>query len=223
MPSNVKTYDGSEDPEDHLKSFQSVAKVKCCAMPTWCHIYEPIEIHHIKQREGGSMEDFVQRFKTESRHVKGAPECMRILGFMHEITNLELIKRAEENASDMETTGSWAKTKFRYKGRLQESTKTNRRINQGWKVVARNQGAKTRKQKGLAESSKERRCFWEGQSYGDPNGSAMERVARQRITQSFSPDPEILFPPLGDEDGTKGSMITEAEIGGHFIHRMYVD
>ncbi|GJS61120.1 hypothetical protein Tco_0655904 [Tanacetum coccineum] len=35
---------------------------------------DPFEIHHIKQREGESTEDFVRRFKTESRDVKGAPE-----------------------------------------------------------------------------------------------------------------------------------------------------
>ncbi|GJW87022.1 hypothetical protein Tco_0162362 [Tanacetum coccineum] len=48
-----------------------------------------------------------------------------------------------------------------------------------------------------------------------------QKIAKQRITQSFSPDPEILFPPLGEEDGMKGPMIIEAEIGGHFIHRIY--
>nr|GEV52482.1 reverse transcriptase domain-containing protein [Tanacetum cinerariifolium] len=37
-----------------------------------------------------------------------------------------------------------------------------------------------------------------------------ERVARQRITQSFSPNPEIFFPPLVEDEGTEGSMITEA-------------
>ncbi|GJT37102.1 hypothetical protein Tco_0936967 [Tanacetum coccineum] len=31
-----------------------------------------------------------------------------------------------------------------------------------------------------------------------------QRVARQRITQSFSSNPEISFPPLGDEDGAEG-------------------
>ncbi|GJT37101.1 reverse transcriptase domain-containing protein [Tanacetum coccineum] len=114
MPSNVKTYDGSDDPEDHLKKFQAAAKVERWAMPTWCHMFnftltgsarvwfddlppesvdsyddlkkaflanflqqkkcikDPIEIYHIKQKEGESTEDFVQRFKTESRHVKGA-------------------------------------------------------------------------------------------------------------------------------------------------------
>ncbi|GKE25310.1 hypothetical protein Tco_1436822 [Tanacetum coccineum] len=95
MPSNVKTYDGSEDPEDHLKFFQAAAKVERWAMPTWCtcltlRLLEPIG-------EGKSIEDFVQRFKSKSRHVKGAPECMRISGFMHGITNPELIKRLHEN------------------------------------------------------------------------------------------------------------------------------
>ncbi|GKC75866.1 reverse transcriptase domain-containing protein [Tanacetum coccineum] len=50
-----------------------------------------------------------------------------------------------------------------------------------------------------------------------------ERVARQRITQSFSSNPEIFFPPLGEDEGTEGPMIIEAEIGGHCIHRMYMD
>ncbi|GKG03941.1 hypothetical protein Tco_0314328 [Tanacetum coccineum] len=50
-----------------------------------------------------------------------------------------------------------------------------------------------------------------------------ERVARQKITQSFSPNPKIFFPPLGEDEGTEGAIITEAEIRGHCIHRMYVD
>ncbi|GJY54044.1 hypothetical protein Tco_0445708 [Tanacetum coccineum] len=43
------------------------------------------------------------------------------------------------------------------------------------------------------------------------------KVARQRITQSFSPNPKISFPPLGDEDGMEGLMIIEAEIGGQIL------
>ncbi|GKE31158.1 hypothetical protein Tco_1450480 [Tanacetum coccineum] len=39
MPSHIKTYDGSEDPEDHLKIFQAAAKTKRLAMPTWCHMF----------------------------------------------------------------------------------------------------------------------------------------------------------------------------------------
>ncbi|GJY94336.1 reverse transcriptase domain-containing protein, partial [Tanacetum coccineum] len=50
-----------------------------------------------------------------------------------------------------------------------------------------------------------------------------QRVARQRITQSFSPNPEISFPPIDEEEGVEGPMIIEAEVGGHVIHRMDVD
>ncbi|GKE67769.1 hypothetical protein Tco_1521930 [Tanacetum coccineum] len=50
-----------------------------------------------------------------------------------------------------------------------------------------------------------------------------ERVARQRITHSFSINPEVFFPPLGKDKGTEDPMIIEVEIGGHCVHRMYVD
>ncbi|GKC66466.1 hypothetical protein Tco_1099064 [Tanacetum coccineum] len=39
MPNNVKTYDGTGDPEDHLKIFQAVVQVERWAMPTWCHMF----------------------------------------------------------------------------------------------------------------------------------------------------------------------------------------
>ncbi|GKA18418.1 reverse transcriptase domain-containing protein [Tanacetum coccineum] len=138
MPSYIKTYDDSEDPEDHLKIFQAAAKVEHWAMLTWCHMFnftftgstrvcfddlppesvdsyddlkeaflanfhqqkkcikDPVEIHHIKQREGESTKDYVRRFKVESRDVKGASKIMRISRFMHGIINPELIKRLHD-------------------------------------------------------------------------------------------------------------------------------
>nr|GFB29287.1 reverse transcriptase domain-containing protein [Tanacetum cinerariifolium] len=59
-------------------------------------IKDSVEIHHIKQREGESTKDFVRRFKVESRDVKGAPEIMKISGFIHGITNPEMIKRLHD-------------------------------------------------------------------------------------------------------------------------------
>nr|GEX06613.1 pentatricopeptide repeat-containing protein At4g32450, mitochondrial-like [Tanacetum cinerariifolium] len=61
------------------------------------YIKDPVEIHHIKQREGESMKAFMERFKVESMHVIGAPECMRISGFIHGITNSDLIKKLNDN------------------------------------------------------------------------------------------------------------------------------
>ncbi|GJT94752.1 reverse transcriptase domain-containing protein [Tanacetum coccineum] len=203
MPSHVKTYDGSGDPEDHLKLFQSAAKTEGWAMPTWCHMFnstltgnarvwfdklpkesidsyedlrtafrenylqqtkhikDPVEIHHIKQRDGESTEDFMERYKAEVLDVEGAPECMRISGFMHGITHPGLIKRL-------------------------------------YKRIPRS----------MDEMYRMTTSFL---------------VSKPRITQSFSPEMAMSFPPLREEDGTEGPMIIEVEMGGHFVHRVYID
>ncbi|GJV16918.1 reverse transcriptase domain-containing protein [Tanacetum coccineum] len=139
MPNNVKTYDGTGDPEDRLKIFQPTVQVERWAMPTWCHMFnstligaarvwfdelppesidgynglkaaflayfmqqkkyvkDPVEIHNIKQRDGETIEDFIERFKVETGLMKGAPECMRIFGFMHGVNNPELTKHLNEH------------------------------------------------------------------------------------------------------------------------------
>ncbi|GJW38898.1 reverse transcriptase domain-containing protein, partial [Tanacetum coccineum] len=295
----------SDDPEDHLKIFQTAAKVERWAMPTWCHMFNStltgsarvwfddlptesinsyddlkkaflanflqqkkcikdlVEIHHIKQREGESMEDFVQRFKTKSRNVKGAPECMRISRFMHGITNPELIKLLHDNISksvDEMMREPGRKQNFDKRGDFQNQQRSKRRHDKFTlltkslrEILALDKGKfkapppmttpvkkrnsnkfcefhgevgrntdeyKARSWKGSAKSSKKGRDVWQGQGYGNPDGATM---AEDRITQSFSLDLEISFPPLGEEDGMEGPVINEAKIGGHFIHRMYVD
>ncbi|GKC78510.1 reverse transcriptase domain-containing protein [Tanacetum coccineum] len=139
MPNNVKTYDGTGDPEDHVKFFQATAQVERWAMPTWCHMFnstligaarvwfdelppesiygykdlkaaflvyflqqkkyvkDPVEIHNIKQRDGETIKEFMERFKVETGRMKGAPECIRISGFMHGVNNPELTKRLNEH------------------------------------------------------------------------------------------------------------------------------
>nr|GEX92773.1 reverse transcriptase domain-containing protein [Tanacetum cinerariifolium] len=89
MPNNVKMYDGTGDPEDHGKVFQAAAQKK--------YVKDPVEIHNIKQRDRETIEDFMERFKIETGHMKGAPECMWISGFMHEVNNPELTKRLNEH------------------------------------------------------------------------------------------------------------------------------
>ncbi|GJY55640.1 reverse transcriptase domain-containing protein [Tanacetum coccineum] len=49
------------------------------------------------------------------------------------------------------------------------------------------------------------------------------RTTRQKVTQSFARVSEITFLPLTTNKGTEGPLVIEAEIGGHMIHRMYVD
>ncbi|GKF24770.1 reverse transcriptase domain-containing protein [Tanacetum coccineum] len=61
------------------------------------YVKDPIKIHNIKQRDRETIEEFMEHFKIESGCMKGAPECMRISGFMHGINNPELTKRPNEH------------------------------------------------------------------------------------------------------------------------------
>nr|GEV17889.1 hypothetical protein [Tanacetum cinerariifolium] len=116
MPNNVKTYDGTRDLEDHVKVFQAAAvcfdelppesidgykdlraAFLAYFMQQKKYVKDPVEIHNIKQRDGETIEDFMERFKTETGRMKGAPECMRISGFINEVNNPELTKRLNEH------------------------------------------------------------------------------------------------------------------------------
>ncbi|GJZ33283.1 reverse transcriptase domain-containing protein [Tanacetum coccineum] len=106
MPNNVKTYEETGDPGDHLKIFQAAAQVEqsidgykglkaaflAYFMQQKKYVKDPVEIHNIKQRDRETIEDFIERFKVEIGRMKGAPECMWISGFMHGVNNLELTK-----------------------------------------------------------------------------------------------------------------------------------
>ncbi|GJW68622.1 reverse transcriptase domain-containing protein [Tanacetum coccineum] len=357
MPSHIKTYDGSEDPEDHLKIFQAAAKTERWVMPTWCHMFnstltrnarvwfddlpqesidsfddlkkvflenylqqkkcikDPVEIHNIRQRDGESMEEFVRRYKLECRDVKGAPECMKISRYMHGITNPELIKRLHDKipksvdkmmrvttaflrcevaASNRERKKSLPPWKQHEAGQKQNFKKGGFRNQQRSEQKQDRFTLLTKTPKGILALDKgkfkppppittlvEKRnaskfCEFHGEvghttdecmhlkrqieemfkagklshlikNLKQNNGKYQEkaakkgetlgkdkplailmvqpwqRVAKQRITQTFSPETVISFPPLGEEDETEAPMIIEAAMGGHFIHRMYVD
>ncbi|GJY45378.1 reverse transcriptase domain-containing protein [Tanacetum coccineum] len=61
------------------------------------YVKDPVEIHNIKQRDGETIEEFMERFKIETERMKGALECMRISEFMHGVNNPELTKLLNEH------------------------------------------------------------------------------------------------------------------------------
>ncbi|GKD55468.1 reverse transcriptase domain-containing protein, partial [Tanacetum coccineum] len=212
--------------EDDLSQPWAAANTECWAMPTWCHMFnstltgnarvwfddlplesidsyndlrkaflenylqqkkyikEPVEIHNIKQRDGESTEEFVRRYKIECRDVKGAPECMKIAGFMHGITNPELIKRLHDKILNS----------------VDEVIRQWKRSDKGSK-----KGEPSGKDKSLAILMVQ----------------PWQRVARKNITQTFSPESVISFPPLEEEDGMEGPMIIEAEMVTLSLQRNY--
>ncbi|GJX11770.1 reverse transcriptase domain-containing protein [Tanacetum coccineum] len=174
MPTNVKIYDGTGDPKDHLKIFQAAAKIEQWAMPTWYHMFnstligstrvwfdklppksidnyevlrkaflgnfsqqkkyikDPVEIHHIKQREGESIEAFMERFKVESMHVNREPECMRMYGFMHGITNPDLIKKLNDNIPKSVDEMMSVTTAF-LRGEVATANQSRKKVQSMWK------------------------------------------------------------------------------------------
>nr|GEV58322.1 reverse transcriptase domain-containing protein [Tanacetum cinerariifolium] len=184
--------------------------------PTKKCIKDPVEIHNIKQRYGESTEEFVRRNKLECMDVKGASECMKISEFMHGITNPELIKRLHDKIpKSMDEMMSITTAFLR--------AEANRRDAKGRKALTFDQEIKAKPWKREGKDSKKGETSKKDIPLEIVMVQPWQRTARQRITQTFSPESIISFPTLGEEYGTEGPMIIEADMGGHCIHRIYVD
>nr|GEV68537.1 reverse transcriptase domain-containing protein [Tanacetum cinerariifolium] len=260
MPNNVKTYDGTGDPEDHVKVFQAAAQVERWAMPTWCHMFnstligaarvwfdelpsesidgykdlkaaflayfmqqkkyvkDPVEIHNIKQREGETIEDFMECFKIETGRMKGAPECMRISEFMHGVNNPELTKRLNEHIPKTMEEMMITTTAF-IRGEAAAASK--KKCPASWKPQDQSK-----------RHSSDKRSDFRGHPRGKGGLTDLLLLSRhqkkswlpkQKVTQSFERVREIAFPQLTTSNETEGPLVIEAEMGGHVIHRMYIE
>ncbi|GJT74888.1 reverse transcriptase domain-containing protein [Tanacetum coccineum] len=57
---------------------------------------DPTEIHGIKRRQNEGLQAFMDRFKSESSHIKGVPPVLRISAFMHGHGHPELAKKLND-------------------------------------------------------------------------------------------------------------------------------
>ncbi|GKB42055.1 hypothetical protein Tco_0886997 [Tanacetum coccineum] len=57
---------------------------------------DPPEIHGIKRRQNEGLQAFMDRFKSESSHIKGVPLVLRISAFMHGHGYPELAKKLND-------------------------------------------------------------------------------------------------------------------------------
>nr|GEW50015.1 reverse transcriptase domain-containing protein [Tanacetum cinerariifolium] len=255
MPNNMKTYDGTGDPKDHVwfdkhppESIDSYKDLKAAFLAHFMqqkkYVKDPVEIHNIKQKDGETIEDFIERFKVEIGHMKGAPECMRIFGFMHGVNNLELTKRLNEHVPKImeemmititafirgeaiaaskkkgkegDLTGSLPlqgrQKRFLRSRRIEELVRADKLSHLIKEIKHGRDQSKTGNKDTLAKDKPTE--IYMIQSW--------QRMTRQKVTQSFERAKEITFPPLTASSGTEGPLIIKAEMGGHTIHRMYVD
>ncbi|GJS94523.1 hypothetical protein Tco_0801491 [Tanacetum coccineum] len=188
MPNNVKTYDGTGGPEDHLKIFQAAAQ----------------------PREGRGSSRFTPIIKTpkeilvtEARKFKPPPPM---------VTPVE--KRSSNKFYDFHNDkGHNTDECMQLKKQIEEFVRGDKlshlikEIKQGRDQIKSGKKEAPTKDKSLAIYMIRQ---W-------------QRTTKQKLTQSFAYGSEITFPPLADSDGTEGPLVIEAEIGGHMIHRIYID
>ncbi|GJW19406.1 reverse transcriptase domain-containing protein [Tanacetum coccineum] len=247
-------------------------------------IRDPIVLHNIKQRDEESTGDFIQRYKSESGNVKGAPELDEMMqvatSFLQgqEATSNQEMKKAppawkhqegghrqnfkkgggfcsqhkQEKRPDMFTLLTKTpreilaleKGKFKtlppmtipvekqnankfceFHGEVGHNTDEcnhlRRQIEDMLKAGKLSHIIKELKQNNVKDQQKKK-----GKTSGKAKPQAIlmiqswQKIVRQKISQSFSPNLEISLPSLGDDEGAEGPLIIEAEIGGHQVHRI---
>nr|GEW02576.1 reverse transcriptase domain-containing protein [Tanacetum cinerariifolium] len=222
------------------------------------YVKDPVEIHNIKQKDDETIEDFMKRFKTETGRMKGAPECIRISGFMHGVNNPELTKRLNEHVPKTMEEMMITTTAFI---RGEEAAASKKKGHTSWKPQDQpkrhsldkrpnfrattthgdecmqlkkqiEELARARKLSHLIKEIKQGRDQLkigkkETATKDKPTEIYMvqpwQRTVKQKVTQSFERVREITFPQLTASNGTEGPLVLEAKMGGHVIHRMYID
>ncbi|GJU49860.1 reverse transcriptase domain-containing protein [Tanacetum coccineum] len=212
MPNSCETYNGSEEFEDHLKNFQAAAK-----MERWPRLFfkgkrrpqikKGIKVPQPGHQEGGHRQNFKKGggFRSQHKTEKRPDRFTLLTKTPKEILALE---KGKFKTPPPMTTPVEKRNANKFCDRETVTSTKSLELKPSTEKTAKNERVKT--------SGKEK-----------PQAILMiqsrQKAVRQKITQSFSPDLEISFPSLGNDEGTEGPLIIEAEIGGHQVHRMCID
>ncbi|GKB94695.1 hypothetical protein Tco_0980832 [Tanacetum coccineum] len=77
--------------------------------------------------------------------------------------------------------------------------------------------------KRLGKGNKKGGNLKKGQAAGDTDGTTVAKGSQTKDYSNFLSGVSHFFPTYREKDETEGPMIIEVEIGGHCVHRMYVD
>nr|GEY15890.1 reverse transcriptase domain-containing protein [Tanacetum cinerariifolium] len=215
------------------------------------YVKDPIEIHNIKQKDGETIEDFMERFKVESRRMKGAHECMRISGFMHGVNNPELTKRLNEHVPKTMEEMMIATTTF-IRGKAAVASK--KKGHTSWRTHDQSKRQTLKKRTTfeppppmvtpVEKRSSNKFCDF----HNDKRHSTDERMQLKKQIEELVRAGMLLHlikefkhgqdqSKVGKKEtlakdkpatiymihGVEGPLVIEAEISEHMIHRLYVD
>ncbi|GJY27675.1 reverse transcriptase domain-containing protein [Tanacetum coccineum] len=222
-PESIDSYD------DLKKAFlENYLQQKKC-------IKDPVKIHHIKQRDGESTEEFLRRYKLEYRdHSSEVRWRLLIMSershFRHgNNRKLDRSKTSKKKASETNQVTTLVEKKnaskfCEFHGEVGHTTDKCMHL--------KRQIEEMLKPEKLSHLIKElKQSNGKDQAKAAKKGKLQERTSHCQSTRIANKDyPKLSLLSrdshshlLGVEDGTEGPMIIEAEIGGHFIHHMYMD
>ncbi|GJR88385.1 reverse transcriptase domain-containing protein [Tanacetum coccineum] len=180
-----------------------------------------VEIHHISKVETENLgRSFWKRYKTEvwTLRESGVAWNLRVYATEWEVVALSHGRR--------KASSSWKPFSRETKDFMKGSSKTNKdrilrkQIDEMIKARKLSQFIKELKQNDKPKASEKGEASGKDKPLTILMIQPWKDVAHgPRITQSFSPEMAMSFPPLRKEDGTEGPMIIEVEMGGHFVHR----
>ncbi|GJY70287.1 hypothetical protein Tco_0473990 [Tanacetum coccineum] len=230
MSSSVKTYDGTCDPEDHLKTFTTTAKVERWVMPTWCHMFNatllgsawlwfdelPLEsIDNFKDLRRKFLAHYLQQKRFPKRYLpwksgkEPSPPLPQCREHRSQETKINTMIFIEINVITPMTACTERDFEKAVKsGQLAHLVKE---IKQGSNKASTNKPAK----KSKATPKGQRSCHLHGLVLGKKCSSTVGHAHTTTNEYSFS--------PLNNMDIEDHPIVICAEIGGHNIHRIYVD
>nr|GEU55554.1 reverse transcriptase domain-containing protein [Tanacetum cinerariifolium] len=153
------------------------------------YVKDPVEIHNIKQKDGETIEDFMERFKVETRRTKGAPKSSKKKGHTSWKAQDQSKRQTLDKRSD-------------FRGHSREGRRSN------WFTPL------TRMPKEIlaAEAGKIQ-----------PSPPMVTQVEKRSSNKFCDFHNDKGHNTDESSSGTKGPLVIEVEMGGHMIHRMYVD
>nr|GEW25843.1 hypothetical protein [Tanacetum cinerariifolium] len=195
------------------------------------YVKDTVEIHNIKQKDGETIEDFMERFKVETGRMKGAPECMRIFGFMHGVNNPELTKRLNEHVPKTMEEMMITITAFI---RGEDVATSKKKGHASWRTQDQSK-RKTSEKRSTFDVSQGKEGSLAGHSTDEcmqlkkhieelvRAGKLSHLIKEIKHGRDQSKVGKKETPAKDKPMWAEGPLVIEAEIGRHMIHRMYVD
>nr|GEV34453.1 reverse transcriptase domain-containing protein [Tanacetum cinerariifolium] len=192
------------------------------------YVKDLVEIHNIKQRDGETIEEFMEHFKIKTERMKGASEYSRIFEFMHGVNNHELTKYLNEHVPKTVEEMMTATMAF-IRGKTVATFK--KKVHTPWKSHDQSKRHTSERRSNFQNQTKDGDQQKTGKKDAPVKHKAKtiymirswQRVMRTKVTRSFSRIKKIMFPQLIVNKGIEGPLVIEAKISGHAVHRIYVD